>query len=200
MVSEKTKIRAKKLRIPLTKTINGKRKQKTEKKLINEINKRKNKKSGLRNISNKSVKTPKGWNPSSYRNTLPENCFLDYPKYPFCGQNKQPDCKGLLAANKRAVMNKNQKLISKSKRLGKRYGCEWTKKSRFGNENVVIENEHKMYVDDMFTEKEIYDLDLYNFNLTIYDLINIREQLDSHYLEELLENDDYNSDNTDYYE
>ena len=58
------------------------------------------------------------WDPSSYRDKLPNKCFLDSPrrKYPICNSKGDVSLQGLKAAKLRAILVSNNKKVNSSSR------------------------------------------------------------------------------------
>lgn len=164
------------------KIVKGKMVPKSEKELKHHIDKRavahKKKK-----VINKTIKTPKGWTPKPYRKHLPPECFLDYPNYPYCSVTKEPNCKGLLAAQRRATMLKNNKISEKARKTAKRYKCNWA--SGFGQHNSYEPYEHE----HQWSDEEKQDVMNYFFENAPYipgdDMII--EQYADEILDELLD-------------
>lgn len=84
------------------------------------------------------LKKDKVWQPppvgTKARQQIPEWGFLipEERKYPFIKYQDGKwvvSCSGLLAAYRRALMNKDSVIANKAKNKAKQYGCKWAKNS-----------------------------------------------------------------------
>lgn len=83
------------------------------------------------------MKNDRAWNPppggSSKREQMPAHVFLDpekkrYPYKKYVDGKWKISCAGLLAAYRRAIMNKDTQIANKAKSLAIRYKCSWASK------------------------------------------------------------------------
>ncbi|EKF49525.1 hypothetical protein H17ap60334_04917 [Thermosipho africanus H17ap60334] len=70
---------------------------------------------------------------SSKREDMPSHVFLDpvnkrYPFKKYVDGRWKVSCAGLLAAYRRATMNKDNDIVNKAKSLAQKYKCSWANK------------------------------------------------------------------------
>jgi len=76
------------------------------------------------------------WRPTKskrVRSGMPKACFLDPKnlKYVVCkgtGKRAKPSCEGVLAARRRAILQRARKMRAKAERLARELGCRWALK------------------------------------------------------------------------
>ena len=73
----------------------------------------------------KHFKAPKT---AAARRSMPKSCFLKPAsrKYPVCPvKQKKPSCDGVLAAKRRATLNRDNHIAAAALRLAKKLRCSW---------------------------------------------------------------------------